>query len=66
MHPLKTKVDSVIQHDIRKTDVVFQYTTVRLPNDFTTALTCLLQSDIMGYVGSEPHEPLLRCLNAFI
>ncbi|CVL07996.1 related to Acetoacetyl-CoA synthetase [Fusarium mangiferae] len=24
---LKTKVDSVIQHDIRKTDVVFQYTT---------------------------------------
>ncbi|EGU83212.1 hypothetical protein FOXB_06286 [Fusarium oxysporum f. sp. conglutinans Fo5176] len=24
---LKTKVDSVIQHDIRKTDIVFQYTT---------------------------------------
>lgn len=32
---LKTRTDSVLQHDIRKSDVVFQYTTVSPPSERT-------------------------------
>ncbi|KAF5674590.1 acetoacetate ligase [Fusarium denticulatum] len=52
---LKTKVDSVIQHDIRKTDVVFQYTTTSWIMWVLNLMNLSCGASILLYDGSPFH-----------
>ena len=55
---LKVKTDSVLQHDMRDSDIAFQYTTVSNCNSFVTFHTD--EADCMGYVGVKFRQYLFR------